>query len=85
MLEDHLAGYPNRSPNRISESDAKTESGQGLPRTYGRTDLRRRTHLASRSHVQNRAQGGSKILPIAEVNPAPAAAATRGLQAVPDA
>ena len=49
--------------------------------TYVRTDLRTTTHLGKSSHVGYRAQGGSKNFPLAEVNPAPAAA-MRGLQAV---
>lgn len=39
-----------------------------------RTYLRRTTHLGEISHVGNRAQGGSKNFPLAEVNTAPAAA-----------
>ena len=80
MLAEHVTGSSDRTPKRISESDAKTESVQGLPRTYVR-NLRRTTHLGEISLVEKRAQGGQQEFPLAEVNPA-TAAAPRGLKVV---
>lgn len=71
---------PNQAMRQAMLTSSAIRSDTSMS-TDVRTYLRRTTHLGEISPVGNRAQGGSKNFPLAEVNPAPAAA-PRGLEAV---